>query len=60
MKDNSASIIIIMYVIIVLLAGIFPFFELIDFESLNNPWDYARITDVDYTAKILDEPDKRW
>ena len=32
----------------------------IDFEELNlNPNDYARITDVDYTAVLVDEPNSQ-
>lgn len=30
--------------------------ETIDWESINTPWDYARITDVDYKAEVVDEP----
>lgn len=30
--------------------------ETIDWESINTPWDYARITDVDYKAELVDEP----
>ncbi len=30
--------------------------EIIDWESINTPWDYAKITDVDYKAELVDEP----
>ena len=37
-----------------------PFFimigETVDWESLNTPWDYAKITDVDFKAELVDEP----
>ena len=30
--------------------------EFVDWESINTPWDYAKITDVDYKAELVDEP----
>ena len=59
MRDNSTSIVVIIYMSIFLFYCLIPILELIDFESLDLPWDYARITDVDYTVKVLDEPGKR-
>ncbi|MBR6613577.1 MAG: DUF2207 domain-containing protein [Clostridia bacterium] len=50
---NPSTIIVVVY--------LFFFFisfasEFIDFSEINlNPWDYARITDVDYKAVLIDE-----
>lgn len=56
MRDNSGMVVLIFYCVIFLICFIAPFLETIDFESMNNPWDYAKITDVDYTARLVDEP----
>ena len=56
MRDNSAKAVLIFYGLIFLVCFISSLLESIDFESLNNPWDYAKITDVDYTARLVDEP----
>ena len=56
MENNSSLIAKIMYFIMILLIIIAPLLEEIDFESLQTPIDYARITDVDYCAKLIDEP----
>lgn len=55
MRDNSAAIGVIFYIVIFILCFIAPFLEEIDFESIQSPWDYARITDVDYNAKLVDD-----
>ena len=56
MRDNSGLIGVIIYFGIFILCFIAPFLEEIDFESIQSPWDYARITDVDYQARLVDEP----
>lgn len=46
----------IIYVILILALCFFSEFSYL-FEDLNlNPFDYARITDIDYTAEVVDEP----
>lgn len=55
MKNKSAVIIFIIYILIFSI----PFLDsiLIDLtEYQMNPFDYARITDVDYRAIVFDEP----
>ena len=57
MNDNpELTITLITYLVIFCIAIFAPILEYIDFESLQTPWDYARITDVDYTARLVDEP----
>lgn len=60
MKNNAALLLIIFYMIFSIAICFLPLLEFVDFESLDLPWDHARITDVDYTAKVLDTPGKRW
>ena len=56
MRNNPGTVVLVFYCFIFLLCFIAPLLESIDFESMNSPWDYAKITDVDYTAKLVDEP----
>ena len=50
---NPAVVYIVIYLAFVFLPLIG---EYIDFSEINlNPWDYARITDVDYKAVLIDE-----
>lgn len=50
---------LIQYLIVLSLFFGFTFFCYMAEEDINlNPFDYARITDVDYTAVVVDEPDK--
>ena len=56
MNRNPGNFIAIFYLIIFAIAFLSPILESIDYESLQLPWDYARITDVDYTAKLVDDP----
>ena len=60
MGEKYSFLITLIYLGMVLLFCFAPLLEYVDFESLDLPWDYARITDVDYTAKVIDEPGKRW
>ena len=54
-KQSSAKILIFFYIFLIFWS---EFSYLI--EDLNlNPFDYARITNVDYTAKLVDEPNSR-
>ena len=49
-----------LYVLFIIFVCLWPFIaliaETIDWESINSPWDYARITDVDYKGELVDEP----
>lgn len=49
-----------LYVLFIIFICLWPFIalmaETIDWESINTPWDYARITDVDYKGELVDEP----
>ncbi len=50
---NPATAIVLFYVGALILS---IFAEFVDFEEINlNPWDYARITDVEYKAVINDD-----
>lgn len=50
---NPTTAIVLFYVGAIILS---IFAEFVDFEEINlNPWDYARITDVEYKAVLLDE-----
>ena len=54
---DPSTIFVAIYILFFFMAFISEF---IDFEEINlNPWDYARITDVDYTATVVDEPGSR-
>ena len=49
----------IVWILIIFFMFIKPFFDDYSYliEDINiNPFDYARITDIDYTAKLVDEP----
>lgn len=54
------SLVTKIYIIIIIFFCCFPFLaimaESVDWESINTPWDYARITDVDYKGELIDEP----
>lgn len=52
-KINLSSVVLTIFVM-----GFFGLVYLasLDSESGENPFDYARITDVDYTAVVVDEP----
>lgn len=55
MKNRLFRIIIIVYLFLFIVT---PLFSSSWFEDLQlNPFDYARITDVDYKAIVMDEPD---
>lgn len=49
-----------LYVLFIIFVCLWPFIaliaETIDWESISTPWDYARITDVDYKGELVDEP----
>ena len=47
----------VVYIVIYLAFTLLPIIsEFIDFSEINlNPWDYARITDVDYKAVLIDD-----
>ena len=50
---DPSAIIVIVYLFFFLISFASEF---IDFSEINlNPWDYARITDVDYKAVLIDE-----
>lgn len=49
MRKNTAFIVIAGIFILMFLANLFN-------GTISNPWDYARITEVEYTAEIVDEP----
>ncbi len=50
---DSSTIIVIVYLFFFLISFVSEF---IDLSEINlNPWDYARITDVDYKAVLIDE-----
>ncbi|MBO5096380.1 MAG: DUF2207 domain-containing protein [Bacilli bacterium] len=55
--DKVAKIIRISIILIVL-AAFLPdiIYSFSGEEAINNPYDYARITDVDYKAELVDEP----
>lgn len=59
MRENNSSLVVMVYLFFIFFCFFAPMLEYIDFESLDLPWDHARITDVDYTAKVLDESGKR-
>ncbi len=63
-KQSSTTIIVVVFIILFLIPYMAPC--LLPFltscassveESQNNPFDYARITDVEYKAVVVDEPD---
>lgn len=54
-KTKIGTIFFIIFFLMFLLP-IFSIFSSNDEESINNPFDYARITDVDYKAILVDEP----
>ncbi|MBQ7409865.1 MAG: DUF2207 domain-containing protein [Clostridia bacterium] len=60
MKSNPSKIFLIIYVTLMIFCCFFPmvswFLEDYYEESGMNPTDYARITDVEYTARLVDEP----
>ena len=59
MKKNTVNITVIVYVVIfVVITFIAEFGEIISlyYEEGNGITDYARITDVEYSAKLIDEP----
>lgn len=56
MKNKLSSIIVIIYVFLFFGLPILPTVLSAFSESQMNPFDYARITDVDYRAVVLDEP----
>lgn len=60
---RETNIIVTIYYIIIFLIIFSPLIELFsEYLSENatwNPWDYARITDVDYQAILVDEPNSK-
>lgn len=59
-KTLGARILSIVLIIFICAPVIFPIFEPLwtsFIESGNNPFDYARITELEYKAVLLDEPD---
>ena len=52
---RSTIILIIFLFVLYLFSEFSYYFESEDFNL--NPFDYARITDIDYTAMVVDEPD---
>lgn len=61
MKTNkSRTIFIIIFILIYALPILSEFYYLFeDTITLSNPFDYARITDVDYKAIVVDEPNSQ-
>ena len=56
MKNFKSSIIfLILIILIMILSSLGDFFNYLT-ENSFNPFDYARITDVDYKAVLVDEP----
>ncbi len=54
---NPSTVVVAVYILFFFMAFAAEF---VDFEEINlNPWDYARITDVDYKATVVDEPGSR-
>lgn len=54
---NERNLGIIVYLFIFLMFILMRFAAYLEEEEINlNPYDYARITDVDYKAQIVDEP----
>lgn len=56
MRRNFSSIFVFFIILIYILPIIFSFFSSLMEDSGINPFDYARITDVDYKATLVDEP----
>ena len=54
MENLKQKIYLIIFIVFYILFTLWSE-ELIDFSELN-PNDYARITDVEYTATLIDEP----
>ena len=58
MKIKTGTIILIVFILIFLLPILGEYSYVIEDMQLN-PNDYARITDVEYTAVVVDEPDSK-
>lgn len=59
MKSKAFNIFICIFFIFIFLSPFLSEFSYI-FEEINlNPYDYARITDVEYTAVVVDEPNSK-
>ena len=56
MEYNSSKVALWTFIIIMLLSFFSAFAEEYDSEESTGPNDYARITDVDYKATLIDEP----
>lgn len=56
MKNRLTTIIVLIYCLPILFGFVSALFE---DEIISNPFDYARITDVDYKAVVVDEPGSR-
>ncbi len=59
MENSKNSFLYIIIVLVILANVLSPFWsEFISFEDMQlNPFDYARITDVEYKAVVQDEPE---
>lgn len=58
MKKNLTIILLIIFFAMPYLSFIFEgFYTFFGEDASLNPFDYARITDVDYKAVLVDEPD---
>ena len=55
MKHNPATVVVMIYFGIIFLAIFSSLFETLGEEAIHNPFDYARITDLEYSAKLVDE-----
>ena len=56
MRKNFASLITLFIIVVYLLPFISVFISAFLEDTTFNPFDYARITDVDYKAVLVDEP----
>lgn len=54
MKNKLITMIIILIYCLPIIIGLAT--SLFESEAISNPFDYARITDVDYKAVVIDEP----